>query len=351
MVKCKKKSVIKVYGEDYTWECKEEAIEGTDYCILHTDYPEFGSLEYTHITNLKNKKIKEKINNNDFEFIAAIIDFLEFKDMKFEYMDFRNAEIGEIYIENVDVVASFNANILFDGAKIKRSLYFINVNVGNWVYFSKVKAGILVINYANIGDSAYFNEITVEDHIQFMDVKLNGDIYFNNAKLLCDVLPFDFPKIKGAIYLKDTQFKNPIDQEKVFRIAKNTWENLGNRIEADYCFYKEMEAKRKQKKWYFRYPEVVIQYCFGYGVYPGRFIVTWISVIFIFTVVYSTQSGVNGNLGFWSYFYSSVVTAITPGFGTYRPEGIYQFVASVEAILGTFMWAAFIATFTRKYMR
>jgi hypothetical protein len=55
---------------------------------------------------------------------------------------------------------------------------------------------------------------------------------------------------------------------------------------------------------------------------------------------------------FLEYFYFSVVTAATPGYGGYKPApGFYQGLASIEAIFGTFMWAAFIATFARKYMR
>jgi len=52
------------------------------------------------------------------------------------------------------------------------------------------------------------------------------------------------------------------------------------------------------------------------------------------------------------YIYFSVVTAATPGYGGYHPNpGFYQGLASFEAIFGTFMWAGFIATFARKYMR
>jgi hypothetical protein len=43
---------------------------------------------------------------------------------------------------------------------------------------------------------------------------------------------------------------------------------------------------------------------------------------------------------------------VTPGYGKYElTSWVYQVIASAEAIFGTFMWAAFIATFARKYMR
>jgi hypothetical protein len=55
---------------------------------------------------------------------------------------------------------------------------------------------------------------------------------------------------------------------------------------------------------------------------------------------------------YWEYIYFSAVTAATPGYGGYKPaRGFYQGSANFEAIFGTFMWAAFIATLARKYMR
>lgn len=56
-------------------------------------------------------------------------------------------------------------------------------------------------------------------------------------------------------------------------------------------------------------------------------------------------------------FYFSVAAVATPGYGGYYPKpaiwGLpsYQILATFEAIFGTFMWVAFIATFARKYIR
>jgi len=46
-----------------------------------------------------------------------------------------------------------------------------------------------------------------------------------------------------------------------------------------------------------------------------------------------------------------VTAAATPGYGGQYPKpGVFQIIASVEAIIGTLLWATFIATFARKYM-
>jgi hypothetical protein len=53
----------------------------------------------------------------------------------------------------------------------------------------------------------------------------------------------------------------------------------------------------------------------------------------------------------YDYFWFSVATAATPGYALYKPVGMFKFIAGTEAILGTFMWAAFITTFARKFSR
>jgi hypothetical protein len=43
---------------------------------------------------------------------------------------------------------------------------------------------------------------------------------------------------------------------------------------------------------------------------------------------------------------------VSPGYGGLNPKaGLFQGLASFQAIIGTLMWATFIATFSRKFMR
>ena len=162
---------------------------------------------------------------------------------------------------------------------------------------------------------------------------------------------------------RGAEFEDKKSQENACRKAKQLMEKTGDREEAGYYFYREMDAKRKQKPWYIRYPEFVfIQLIFGYGVHPPRLMFCWFLMAVIFALLYSLSGGIISKLPAsslpqpWSYFvecfYFSIVTAVTPGYGKYElTSWVYQVVASFEAIFGTFMWAAFIATFARKYMR
>ena len=121
-------------------------------------------------------------------------------------------------------------------------------------------------------------------------------------------------------------FSIQIPQELGCRIARRRLEEHGDKDEADYYFYREMEAKRKQKPWYIRYPEFVfIQLIFGYGVHPFRLMSCWLLVAAIFALFYSVNGGIMGKLPAsslpqpWSYFvecfYFSTITAVLSGYG------------------------------------
>jgi len=64
-------------------------------------------------------------------------------------------------------------------------------------------------------------------------------------------------------------------------------------------------------------------------------------------------SGINGEVSQSSdwidYLWFSIATSATPGYALYKPLGDFRLVAGFGAILSTFMWAAFITTFSRKF--
>jgi hypothetical protein len=73
--------------------------------------------------------------------------------------------------------------------------------------------------------------------------------------------------ITGALTFREAKFTHMEAQEEACRKAKQTWETLGDRKIADDHFYREMEAKRKQKPWRWRGLDVLVaQTYFGYGV-------------------------------------------------------------------------------------
>ena len=168
-------------------------------------------------------------------------------------------------------------------------------------------------------------------------------------------------------------------------------EKAGDRDAADSHFYREMEAKRKQKgfdKRYFDYEILlfstvsweeidskelkylrkylihdkieyfIFQIVFGYGVHPLRLWLWWFFFVGVFAAIYWIGKGVKDATTLQplteplEYIWFSITVAVTPGFAGNKPvAGWYQLITGLEAIFGTFMWAAFITTFAKKYMR
>ena len=417
--------------------CKEEALPNSEYCILHVDLPEDEkSEEFKRINELKEEKVKEKVNKGDFNFEGAKLYKVDFSVMKIDHeLSYKDLIIKCNFVIFVDAVirtdAHFNevemgGSALFGGAEIGGNAWFDRAKIGGNAWFEGAKigeakvggfAGVASFRGAEIGQNVLFDKAKIGGNAQFGEVKIGisalfggveigGEANFNDAEIGMDAkfndakigrnaffsrakiglgAWFDFSEIKGELIFKKTKFRFPAAQEKACRKAKRICEDLGDRIEADYYFYREMEAKRKQKyktfslkpilklirklrleklinkhvgflekerRIYWGFLELPIQYIFGYGVHPWRVIATWLLTVFSLAFVYWLGNGVEAAESLVEYIYFSVVTAATPGYGGYHPKpGFYQGLASFEAIFGTFMWAAFIATFARKYMR
>ncbi len=406
--------------------CKEKALPNSKYCVLHIDLPEdketfmthgdthehknnkifsYQSEEFKRINKLKKEKVEEKVNKRDFNFEGAKLLEVDFSGMKIEHSvnfedaviirdaRFNGAEIdGDVWF----VGAEIRGSARFEGAEIRGNAQFEKAKIGEAAWFGGAEIrGAAWFGGAEIGEAAWFRRAKVGGDVWFVGAKIGevaefeeaeigGNAHFEEAEI-GEAAWFNPIEIKRELIFKNTKFINPTAQEEACRKAKRICEDLGNRVEADYYFYREMEAKRKQKyktfslkpflklmrklglekrirnhiiflekerRIYWGFLELPVQYIFGYGVYPWRVIATWLLTVFSLAFVYWLGNGVEAADSLVEYIYFSVVTAATPGYGGYRPNpGFYQGLASFEAIFGTFMWAAFIATFARKYMR
>lgn len=321
--------------------CKEENFQDSKYCILHMDFPKNEKSEdYKRIKRLKEAKVKEKICKEDF--------------------NFEGAKLVEIYLPNNVRIKGFlnfqdaviEKGVRFVGAKIDRDVLFEGAHIGEDVFFvgAKINGGVR-FNKAEIGEEIVFEGAEINEYILFTEVKINGDIALDNAKI-DGIADFYLTEIKGELKCKYTKFRSFQSQEVTCRKAKKIYEELGNREESDYYFYREMEARRKQKKWFIRYPEILVQYIFGYGTAWGRVLFTWFVVVFGLAFWFWRGKGVVETDSLWENIYFSIVTATTLGYGDCHPTpGFFQGLASFEAIFGSFMWAVFVVIFARKFMR
>ena len=288
-----------------------------------------------------------------------------------EYVDFCGSQFirtdgdfsGSMFIEDANFSASqFNGWADFKGSRfIKRADFQLSVILGG-VDFSE----------SEFNGAVDFLKCQFRFDVDFSGSKFKGTVTFNGSEFCRDACfsrcefsqktDFSWSQFDGdSLSFKHSKFCDPISQERACRKAKNVLERNGDRQEAGYYFYCEMDAKRKQKPCYIRYPEFFfLQLIFGYGVHPPRLIAWWGIIVAAFAAFYWIGRGSNGATQLFDYLKFSLATAIAPGYiatiitpGStgYLFDPKYQAVAIVESIFGTFLWAGFIATFAKKYMR
>jgi uncharacterized protein YjbI with pentapeptide repeats len=263
------------------------------------------------------------------------------------------------------MATTFVADARFQGA-IFGAAWFRGATFGSVWFYNATFDGQTIFEDATFAGSAIFNDAIFGEDARFSEAKFEGDV----------------------LTFRDAAFADAGDQEVACRKAKIVLERNGDREEAGYHFYREMEAKRKQKESSYRYIDyesllfynetsvtsnelkdpfkylrynileyLFIQVIFGYGVHPRRLWGFWLGFAALFAILYWIGDGINNSppnqpLNFLDHLWFSITVAVTPGFAGYKPTtGIYQVLAGLEAIFGTFMWAAFITTFARKYMR
>ena len=161
----------------------------------------------------------------------------------------------------------------------------------------------------------FFGDATFSKNATFKRATFSGDPWFEGAKFEGDVLTF-----------RDATFIEAKYQEEACRKAKNVLEKNGDREEAGYHFYREMEGKRKQKESNYKYFDyegllfynetdaspreltdlykylrynildyLFIQIIFGYGVHPLRLWGFWLIFVALFAVLYWMGDGINNS--------------------------------------------------------
>jgi hypothetical protein len=335
--------------------CVERATRGSSYCILHVDIPnEINSPEYQRIVDLKEGKTERKIQNRDFNFEGArlvqISIALENEQIDAD-VNFDNAKIKR---DATLSALTIQGNVIFDGAEIGEDLNFMRLKISGDIKLSRNAriGGNLIFKMAEVEGNIYFQNSLISGWIDFEGAKIHGNVFGDKSEIGGgSFLPA--ANIDGALSFRGTKFKHPITQQIACMAAKAILEKYGDRGGADLHFYREMQARRKQKDPLRRYiMELPIEIVFGYGVKPKRLLSSWFLMMAIFALIYWFGGLIQGATGIGDDLSFSITTAMTPVIGGYLPQpGIGQLATKIEAILGTIFWLSLVATFARKYMR
>lgn len=242
-------------------------------------------------------------------------------------------------IEGACCFKDFKANrLIADDARVQGEVIFVDAEIKS----------ILSFDRANIDNGVILSNLTIGGVLNFNGAFLGQ----NKKKPTIDFYGIETTE-KSRMAFHKTRFKDSGLQEIICRRAKRIYEDHGNREEADYHFYREMEGRRKQKEYFRRYPELFVQYIFGYGTFWRGIVALYLTVIISISLAFYCFHGVNNATTLWQCIYFSFVTATTLGFGDLLPVPRLWAQALVVflAVFGTFIWAALIVTIARKYTR
>ena len=217
--------------------------------------------------------------------------------------------------------------------------------------------------------AATFNELAIfNGKREEAEYKFYHTLNFSNAEFR-----------KGIdIDLPSEWFKLPEAEAEACRVQRISYEKEGRREHADRMFVRERRALRRDKvrkakeelskskgiklklragfKLIKAGGSFVLEFLLAdstcsYGTEWKKTVILWLLyVIILFPFLYWISNSVKVD-SIFDYFYFSIVTATTLGYGDLHPIGIGKVLASIEAVFGTFMWAVFLAVFARKYMR
>ena len=151
----------------------------------------------------------------------------------------------------------------------------------------------------------------------------------------------------------DRNFNGAVD---IYRRLKQWHTNAGMYDIAGEFFYREMEARRKSRRWkaepHLKLWDWILRLLCGYGEVWWRVIIWAAAVVCGLALIYFAIGTLTPNTFLNSLYYSSVsFTALGYGSWAPQPTGWVKGLGAVEAFVGVFMMALFLVTFTRKMTR
>jgi uncharacterized protein YjbI with pentapeptide repeats len=351
------------------------------------------------------------ITNSKFDRNVNFIKCLFQKGIDFSGTTFsRNAFFDEAaFSENADFNgATFSGdNSSFDGVTFRGPAFFEKAMFNSYASFKDaIFSSNVSFKNVKFSENASFTRATFMGLTIFSGATFSQDAYFTEAMLNSYSYFGHFGGVRfegNHVTFRKAVFNLAESQEDACRTAKNVLAKAGDRDGEEYHFYREMEAKRIQKGirgirwdsplslvdclktelwpikrslprslwrylWYDGFEWFFIQGIFGYGVHPKRLMISWGAIVIAFGLFFWHWEGIVRIIGANEFAAGlldcikvSFVTAIAPGYiaaiinpgttGYKTTSDLYTYVAMAETIVGTFLWAGFIATFAKKYMR
>ena len=240
----------------------------------------------------------------------------------------------------------------FGGAEIGGDAFFDSMAVDGSARFDRMRIkGANLLQSAQIKTDASFKEAEISKRISLVGTSIGQSACFDQAKIGCaassdeEPASFDVASVAGPLTFNDTHFARFKDEEAAYRAAKRNCNDRGATADADDCFYREMVARRKQKKQPIKSMELAVQFGLGYGARPSWLLGWWVLIAFFGATALALASSN------WQKVGDGFAAAFVPGYLIMNGQsGTAELVAAILTVLNFFLWAAFIAVFSRKYI-
>jgi len=180
-------------------------------------------------------------------------------------------------------------------------------------------------------------------------------VYLEGVKLSPDTELYD---VHWGNYILGEETRRFFDRAAhTYRQLKQWHTNAGMYGVAGNFFYREMEARRKSRRWkagpHLKLWYWILRLLCGYGEKAERVVISAIVLIFGLAAAYFFFSAFS-SVTFLGCLYYSVVSFTALGYGSWvhpEPASWAKGLGAAEAVLGVFMMALFLVTFTRKMTR
>ena len=273
---------------------------------------------------------------------------------------FKDADFYGAIFQNVDFMGVIFQNVNFTIATFYQESNFI-INEINILNLSFTRFFFRSYIFADLTKTLYYRSFL--DNIVFVHcIWPDNYIIFEEQEMNDENINLSFEQI-----------------ETIYRDLKQNMQHHGDYLTAGEFYYREMEMRREKNNWKSksRWWLELYRFIAGYGEKPqlvikNSFLVIFIAAFFFFfngiirtnifpllektpyIIDYSLHS-INFNMQVLTDFgyclYYSIVTFTTLGYGDIHPLGFSHVIASVEALIGAFFMALFVAVFVRKMAR